>query len=707
MSATTTAIADGVATVTLDVPDKSMNVLSEEVLEELVGAIESGAARPDVQAVVVNSGKQSGFCAGADVTRIADVHDRDEGTRLAALGQAAYLRVEDLPKPVVAAVHGPCLGGGLEFALACDGIIAAYEPKTVLGLPEVQIGIVPGFGGTQRLPRKVGIVAALDLILTGRSLKAKRAQRMGLVDDIVCPFKLVDEARRYALELAAGGSPRGEKNRKRNRPWLGKLGVTRSVILGKARASVMEKTRGVYPAPLKAIELIGLSFDSDRERAYRREAEAVGELLAGPVSHHLVDLFLAMEDLKKGGGDAVGLSKGDLVAVVGAGVMGADIARLLLKKGARVRLVDVDPEGLRRGMERTARELDKEVQRRRMSRHEADRLLDRLEPSLRVDGVGRAAFAIEAVVERLDVKERVFRSLAEQMPDGAPIYTNTSSIPVATIGAAVAERGPTLGLHFFNPVARMPLLEVVRPDGAPREAVERAVAISRDLGKVPVVVKDSPGFLVNRVLAPYLAEALLLLEEGVDAETIEDMMRDRGFPMGPLTVVDTVGLDVANHVAESLSGFLDGRMAKPAIGRVLHAEGKLGDKAGGGVFVGRGAKREVAPYLPGLLRRARGEERVREPSRGDAGDRLYLLLLAESARAFADGIVEDPRHLDAAMILGAGFPAHTGGPLEEIDRLGAAAVVERLRELEQRFGGRFSPGEDLLDRARAGSVFHP
>lgn len=701
-----TDVLDGVAMVRLDVPERSMNVLTEAVLAELTDTLENAARRADVRAIVLLGGKVGGFCAGADVHGIAAVTDVAEGTRLSRLGQQAFERIENLAMPVVAAIHGVCLGGGLELALACHGMMAADDPKTRLGLPEVQIGIVPGFGGTQRLPRRIGIVAALDLILTGRTLKAKQALSRGLVDDVVCPFRLAEAARSYALELAAGKPRRGAAQRKRSRPWIGRIGCLRRLVLEKARRSVMTRTRGVYPAPLRAIELVGRAYSDPRVDGFQQEAAAVGELLAGPVSHHLVNLFLTMEDLKKQAGTAVGLTVTDRVGVVGAGVMGADIANLLLRKGARVRLFDVDAEGLRRGVERIARDLDADVRRGRLPRHEAARMLDRLEPSTQVDGLRPAAFAIEVVVERLDIKRQVFMTLQGGMPTVAPIYTNTSSIPVAAIGSTLDDPTRVLGLHFFNPVAKMPLLEVVVPPGASAAAVAQAIAVGRDLGKVPVVVRDSPGFLVNRVLAPYLAEALQLLEEGVDPATIDGMMLDLGFPMGPLRVVDTVGLDVANHVAESLTGFLGERMAHPTVGRALLTAGHLGDKSGGGIYVGRGNSHKAAPYLAAALAGARRAGGGPAPARADVADRLYLLLLAEAARAHLDGIVANPAHLDAAMILGAGFPANTGGPLREIDRMGGSTLARRLTELRARYGDRFLPGDALMHRLQSARRFH-
>ncbi|MFG0320200.1 MAG: enoyl-CoA hydratase-related protein, partial [Planctomycetota bacterium JB042] len=382
-------VDDGVARVVLDVPDASMNVLSVAVLEELDRAVATAAATSGVRAIVLRGGKESGFCAGADVDGIADCRDREEGRRAAAFGQEVFGRIERSNVPVVAAVHGPCLGGGLEMALACRGLIASHEPKTRLGLPEVLLGIVPGFGGTQRLSRRVGVAKALNLILTGRMLSAKRALSAGVVDDIVCPFKLDEEARRYALELAGGGERRNGKRRGGWMRWLDRKPL-RSFVLAKARRDVEGRTRGVFPAPLRAIDLIDRAFEPDRIGGYRAEAEAVGELLELDVTHHLVDLFRRREALRKAAGDTEGVGAGDVALVVGAGVMGAAIARAFLKKRVEVRLVDVSSESLRKGVEGIAQASARDVRRGRIGRHEAARALDGLRAGVGLEAVSRA-----------------------------------------------------------------------------------------------------------------------------------------------------------------------------------------------------------------------------------------------------------------------------------------------------------------------------
>jgi len=709
MTAVTQVIEGGVARITLDVEGRSANVLSEPVIQALIGAIEDAAGDSRVRAIVL-TGKPGGFCVGADVAAIGAVWERDEGERLAAMGQEAFARVERLDIPVVVAVRGPCLGGGLELALACDGIIAADASSTRLGLPEVRLGIVPGFGGTQRLPKRVGLVAALDMILTGKLLRARKAYKIGLVDALAHPAYLEREAASYALSLA-DGSPR--RNERARRKWTRRIvdgcGPLRSIVTNKAEATVRSRTRGVYPAPLRAIELVARSYDDPPAAGYAAEAAAVGDLLADDVAHHLVGLFQTTEDLKREAGDEVGLAPDARVGVVGAGVMGADIAKLLIDKGARVRLIDIDPPSLQRGVARIRKAIADDARRGRRTRTEADRARDRLEPTPTIDGLKRVDAVIEAVVERLAVKETVFSSLERETPSGSALYTNTSSLRVSAIGSSIEDSSRVLGLHFFNPVDKMPLVEVVAPEGSDPSRIAQAVALAKDLGKLPVVTKDTPGFLVNRVLAPYLSESMLLLEEGLDPEVIDGLMLDLGFAMGPLRVLDTVGLDVAGHAAESLREFLGSRLPTPSLGRILVDQGHLGDKSGGGIYTrSRKGPRKPSQHLPAIVASARARDGVSgvTPSRADARDRMYLAMLAEAARASVDGVVDDPRHLDAAMVLGAGFPPNRGGPLREIDRMGIRVAVERLTGLADRFGERFRPDDGLMERVRNAARFH-
>ncbi len=687
-----------VALVVLDVAGRSLNVLDTEVLKDIGDAVVEADALPFARAVVVISGKPAGFCAGADVEAIGSVRSEEQGRAAAALGQATYARIERVAKPVVAAVHGACLGGGLELALACDAIVATDAPNTKLGLPEVRLGIVPGFGGTQRLPRRIRFPKALELILTGRTLAARQAKRAGIVDDVVPREFLESAACEYAIRLADGKPPLNAGARGGVMAAILRAGPVRRFIIGRARARILRETRGVYPAPLAALDVVERAFGSDRAAGYAAEAAAVGKLLADPVSHRFIDLFRTTEALKKSGVAPDWQLDGKTIGIIGAGVMGSGIALAVLRGGGRVRLVENRREALEKGCGAIARDVRADVERGRLSRRDGGALLDRLEPSLEISGLRRAAVVIEAVVEKHEVKRDVFRAVERQVDADTILATNTSSLSVAALAAELDDPRRLVGLHFFNPVARMPLVEVVVPAGANAGHAAIVTALVRDLGKTPMRVTDSPGFLVNRVLAPYLAEALLLLEDGASPETIEGYHRDLGFPMGPLHVIDAVGLDVANEVARVLAPFLGARVGHPRVGERLAAAGHLGDKTRGGIHVSDSRRRSrPAPWLADALAAARAERSAagdRSTSASDL-DRPFLLLLAEAARAWADRVAAEPRFVDAAMVLGAGFPASLGGPLTEIVRRGPSAVLDRLRALASIHGPRFLPDAAL------------
>lgn len=696
--------SSGVGILTLDVPNRPLNVLDEGVLLELANAVADMSERPGVQAIVLRSGKTMGFCAGADVNAISAVHDAAEATRLSTLGQSVAARIERTQRPVVAAVHGACLGGGLEMVLGCHGVIAADTPQTELGLPEVLLGIVPGFGGTQRLPRRVGVVTALEMILTGKKLRAKQALRAGLVDDVVCPFKLDLEARNYALELAHGRPPRNAKARGGMKSFLSRFGPSRRFMLTQARKQTLRKTRGLYPAPALAIDLIGRAFDLDRTEAFRAEAQAIGTLLARPEAHRLVDLFLAMEEAKRSAEDAKGLRAGDRVVVIGSGVMGAGIGRQAIGRGAHVRMIDTQLASLAAGAGRIVSALKDDERRKRRAARETDRAIDRLSTSQTLSGLEGARCVIEAVVERLDVKQQLFTDLAARCDSETLFLTNTSSLRVGEIAATLPTKRSLVGLHFFNPVDRMPLVEVVAPEGAEDTHVKQAIAIARDLGKTPIVTRDAPGFLVNRLLAPYLSEALLLLEEGLAPDTIDDMMLDLGFAMGPLAVVDTVGLDVAMAAAGSLEAFLGERLGRPRIGRILVEAGKLGNKTQGGIRIRIGKEFRAASWLDEMLDRARRERGIVRQSvaANDARERMMCVLLNEAVHALDERVVRSTRDLDCAMVLGAGFPPLRGGPISEIQSRGLRQLVSTLDDLKARFGVRFEAAPRLRRGVESG-----
>ncbi len=698
-----------IATLVMDDPGRKVNVIDTAALADLEAALTLLEGRAGLRGVLVRSGKPRSFIAGADVDAIAALRDREEARAIVRRAQQAFSRLAALPVPTVAIIDGPCLGGGTELALACDSRVAADEPETRIGLPEVLLGILPGFGGTTRLPRLVGLSAALDLILTGRLLDARRAERVGLVVRAVPRAWLLEHARRRLAELAGAGP--GPARRARFRPrslaatLLDGTAAGRSLILSRAQALTKARTGGHYPAPVAALGVLRHGLDRPVEVSLGLEAEWVSDLVVGPVCKNLVRIFQLAERTKKEPA-APPLAGGRLV-LVGAGVMGAGIAELASREGLEVRLRDLDAAALARALRAVRARVAERASRARgggrtVRRSDGDAQLARIFPTLDLAGLGRADFAIEAVVESLEVKRRVFAELEVRMRPEAILATNTSSLSVDELAAGLQHPQRFLGFHFFNPVHRMPLVEVVRGTKTSEAALARAVALARRLGKTPVVVRDAPGFVVNRVLMPYLREALHLLEDGFGIRDVDAAMRAFGMPMGPLEVADEVGLDVAAKVAEILSRAFPERMtAAPQLQRLIEA-GRLGRKSGVGFYRHRGSARSPDPLALRLLGRAR-ERKATSPEA--LAERLTLAMVNEAARCLEDGVVADAGMLDLALVYGAGFPPFRGGPLRHADSVGLARIESRLNALRAEKGERFRPAAIITRLAAEGGTF--
>jgi 3-hydroxyacyl-CoA dehydrogenase/enoyl-CoA hydratase/3-hydroxybutyryl-CoA epimerase len=698
----------GIVHLVMDHPGRKVNVLDLEALADLERAVAELGARPGLRGVVLLSGKSGSFIAGADVQAIGALTDRDQVLRLIRQAHAAFGRLAGLPCPTVAAIDGVCLGGGTELALACDSRIASEEPRTQIGLPEVMLGIFPGFGGTQRLPRLVGLAHSLDLVLTGRSLDARRAERIGLVARAVPAAWLIEHAHRRLDELA-GRPPRRRRDAYRPRgvsDWLLNGNVFgQALVLSRARAATLARTGGNYPAPIAALEVIGRSLHRPLPAGLELEAQAVSDLVVGPVCKNLVRLFELTEQAKK---DAVAADPAlrprgvGRLALVGAGVMGGGIAELASRAGIRVRLRDVSLEALARALQTVRVLIDERGRRRRVPARDRDAQLARILPTLELDGVGTADFALEAVVEDLEVKRRVFAELEVRVRPDCVLATNTSSLSVDELARGLAHPERLCGFHFFNPVHRMPLVEVVRGARTSDQTLLDAVALARRLGKTPVVVSDAPGFVVNRILMPYLREAMVLLEEGYGVADVDAAMRRFGMPMGPFEVLDEVGLDVAQKVAVVLSrAFAERTGPSPALDKLVQS-GRLGRKTGLGFYRHRGRHRTPDRELPRLL----GLTRQRRPSSLSAlSERLLLVMINEAALCLEEGVVADAGRLDLALVFGAGFPPFRGGLLRYADDFGLARAEQRLIALRAERGDRFKPAPLLARLAAQGGSF--
>jgi 3-hydroxyacyl-CoA dehydrogenase/enoyl-CoA hydratase/3-hydroxybutyryl-CoA epimerase len=655
--------SDGIAWLTFDLQGGSANTLGSAAMGELNDRLaEIEAAKP--RAVVVRSAKDGGFIAGADITEFGGLTDLEQAYRLVRTGQQVFDRLEALPMPSVAAIHGFALGGGLELALACDYRVGADDGKLSLGLPEVMLGVHPGFGGTVRTPRLIGAPAALDLMLTGKSLRAAEALKLGLVDRLVPKEKLADAAR----DIARSAPPR-------RRPPFGlrmlRWPVVRGFVAGQARRQVARRANPAhYPAPYSIIDLFE-RHGASGEAAFEAEARSIAQLFLSEQSRNLVRVFFLQNRMKALGGQSK--RKFARVHVVGAGVMGGDIAAWCASRGLTVSLQDREMKYVEPALAR-AREF---FGKRARDPGKAAEMAARLTPDVEGTGVPDADIVIEAIFENADAKRALYAKLEPRMKPGAVLATNTSSIVLEDLARDLADPGRLVGLHFFNPVAKMMLVEIIRSGQARADVVEDALAFTRRLDKLPLPCRSSPGFAVNRVLMPYMTEAMLAADEGVPLALIDRAAVEFGMPMGPIELADTVGLDVASHVGKILAEAFG--LPVPRRTAELLAAGHLGRKSGRGYYEWRAGKAQK-PAASGS-------------APADLTDRLILQYLNEAVACLRERVVEDADLLDAGMIFGTGFAPFRGGPLHYARARGVAAIVARLEELASRHGPRFRPDE--------------
>jgi 3-hydroxyacyl-CoA dehydrogenase/enoyl-CoA hydratase/3-hydroxybutyryl-CoA epimerase len=654
--------ADDIAWLCFDRKDAGANTLSTVTMTELHSVLVE-LSRRRLRGLVIHSGKDSGFIAGADINEFPNLDSEARAFELTRQGQMLFQMLEDLPCPSVAVLNGFALGGGLELALACTWRIATAGSAPVFGLPEVQLGVHPGFGGTVRLPQLVGVRKAMDLMLTGRSVTPAEARASGLVDALVTDGDWRAAATRQ-LERSA---------RRRTPPLLDRLlstGPVRPLLARTLRQKTSTKARiEHYPAPYAIIDLWEKLGAAPTAAAYEAEARSFGQLVMTPASRNLVRVFFLQERLKKLATAKTGINR---VHVVGAGIMGGDIAAWCALRGLDVTLQDRERRFIEPALLRAAK-----LFTRKLKKTEAiDAAIARLRADPDGTGVATADLVIEAVFEDLKVKQDVYTRLEKNLRPGVVLATNTSSIPLEDLSACLREPGRLIGMHFFNPVARLPLVEIIAATSSAPDALATGTAFAREIGKLPVPCRSHPGFLVNRILAPYMAEAMELAREGVPLARIDQAATEFGMPMGPVELADSVGLDVASHVARILAPVL-GRSPAPEIDELVK-QGHLGLKTGRGFYTYRDRK----PVRPDL------EWGTADPA---VQDRLIYAMLNEAAACLHDGIVREPDLVDAGVIFGTGFAPFRGGPLNYARELGITEVETRLRELAELHGPRFSP----------------
>jgi 3-hydroxyacyl-CoA dehydrogenase/enoyl-CoA hydratase/3-hydroxybutyryl-CoA epimerase len=701
--------AEEIGHLIFDRPGDAPNVLGTEVMERLETLL-ADLEKRDLTGLVVRSAKPESFLAGADVEEIARLSGAREAEEKSAYGQAIFNRLEGLPFPVAAAVRGTCLGGGTELVLACHHAVLGDDPGTEIGLPEVRLGLIPGWGGTQRLPRRLPLAAAVDLILTGRSLRGRGAAELGLVHAVVPSDYVVREAvawiRRVAGRLNRGPYPHAGRGFAGRAARL--LPPFRSAFFSLVRRRTERRVRrDQYPAPFLALEAVEYGLGHRFAEGLAREAQLLAEAAMTEPRRNLTRLFFYQRDARKGHG----AFQPDLrprpvtrVGLLGAGVMGGGIAHLAAAAGLTVRMKDLDLAPLSLGLRAARETFEKQARRRRRPAREVEEAMARILPTTGYSGFGSLPVVIEAVVEKLEVKRKVLREVEEVTRGGCLFASNTSSIPIDRIAADCGYPENVLGMHFFNPVDRMPLVEVIRGTATSDEAVALVVDLCRRLKKTPVVVRDGPGFLVNRLLMAYLNEALFLLKEGMPIEVADQAMREFGMPMGPFELLDHVGIDVAQKVAGILGEAFGDRVRPPRILDGVAADGRLGRKNGRGFYRWKNDRRGGPDPTVYAFVNDRGG---RIAPQGEAVDRMVLPMVNEAALCLLEGIARTPSDVDLAMVMGTGFPPFRGGLLRHADSLTLVEVVQRMDNLASIHGPRFRPVPLLRDLARSGRTFLP
>lgn len=683
---------NGTAILWLDHQKEKMNIVSPDTMRSFQEVIRMIEEDDDILSVVIISRKKD-FIAGADIKAFA-IEKEGDFRPIQAEGHAMLARIENSTKPIVAAVHGACVGLGTELMLACHACIAANDPKTFFGLPEVKIGVVPGGGGTQRLPRRVGIQKALDMMLTGKNIYAHRAKKWGLADELTAPGKLLQAALMMAERLREKPLERKRKSSLTDK-FLEGTGIGRSILFDQARKRAYKQSQGNYPAIPAIIDCVETSYRKGLAAGYEKELEWFEKLLLSDESAALRSLFFAGTANKKNPYDGAGGPVRTL-GMIGAGFMGAGIAEVSVQKGVEVLLKDISPEVIAEAHQQVWKSLKKKLKYKAISKTEAEEIIGRLHGQLEYDYFEQADIVIEAVLEKMDLKKKIIEDIERHCREDVIIATNTSSLSVAEMAGHARRPERVIGTHYFSPVPKMPLLEIVVTDQTAREVIATCYDLGLKQGKTCIVVKDGPGFYVNRILAPYLNECLLMADEGVALEEIDQALVKKGFPVGPITLLDQVGLDVASHVTESIRSLVQNRPGVVINESVqkMAADGRLGRKNRKGFYQydEKNKRRGIDPaayrYFAGDGKKALDDALIQ--------DRALMMMLNEAARCLDEGIIAHPVDGNLGAVFGIGFPPFTGGPFRMMNTAGLTAIVNGMTELAGQYGPRFEPAPLLL-----------
>ena len=707
----------GIAILWMDDPTEPINTLNRALVDEFESVLSEIEGKSGLEVLVFTSAKPDSFVAGANLDMLKEIASAADAQALSEIAQRMHKRIEALRCATVAAIHGACLGGGLELALAFDARVATADSGTRLGLPEVQLGLLPGGGGTQRLPHLIGVERALDLLLTGRQVSAAHARRLGLVDEVVAKEILIEAAikrgRRLRTELPSVGRQK-ILNRVRKYASIGAIRELalggnswgRRVLFDQAAKRAEKRTRGNYPAPPKMLRAVRTGLEQGRAAGMAAEAQAFGELVVSPESRQLINLFFATTQLKKDRGieDAV-VDERDIgkVCVLGAGLMGAGIAYVTIAKAAvPVRLKDKDDQGITGGLAHVRKLLDARVRKRAMTSLQRAQTLALLTGTPEYSGVSNADLVIEAVFEDLELKHQMVRDM-EALTGAETIFaTNTSALPISDIAAVSSRPETVVGMHYFSPVEKMPLLEIIVTEKTAPWVTATCVEFGKRQGKTVIVVNDGPGFYTTRILGAYMNEAVTLLTEGVSVQRIDDALMDWGFPVGPMTLLDEVGIDVGHKVGETLYKAFGERMAPVAEMTRLLDDGRLGRKNERGIYLYDRNRKKAPKRVDETIYSVLGIDAGNAMSSREIAERCALRMINEAAYCLTEKVLRGPRDGDVGAVFGLGFPPFRGGPFRYIDTVGAGYVTERLEALGKLHGESFAPAPILLNAAESG-----